>query len=127
MEPVPLVASVLFYTPVVRDLVSWCGVRQVIRALFCSLSLEHLFYVVHAENAACRVLLAAGAGLVRANVKEGLAELLYSAWFWAGFHCVGAPGAGCIAVDCRGSCTMQGCSMQGCCTLTLPSVHACCG
>ena len=29
MDPVPLVASVLFYTPVVRDLVSWCGVRQV--------------------------------------------------------------------------------------------------
>ena len=29
IEPVPLVASVLFYTPFVRDLVSWCGVRQV--------------------------------------------------------------------------------------------------
>ena len=30
VSPVPLVASVLFYTPMVRDLVSWCGVRQVV-------------------------------------------------------------------------------------------------
>ena len=29
IDPVPLVASVLFYTPMVRDLISWCGVRQV--------------------------------------------------------------------------------------------------
>ena len=27
--PVPLVASVLFFTPIIRDFVSWCGVRQV--------------------------------------------------------------------------------------------------
>jgi len=26
---VPLVASVLFFTPIIRDFVSWCGVRQV--------------------------------------------------------------------------------------------------
>ncbi len=32
----PLVASVLFFTPIIRDFVSWCGVRQV-----CSLFLAH--------------------------------------------------------------------------------------
>ena len=29
VSPTPLVASVCFHTPVVRDLCSWCGVRQV--------------------------------------------------------------------------------------------------
>lgn len=29
ITPVPLVASVLFFTPIIRDFVSWCGVRQV--------------------------------------------------------------------------------------------------
>ena len=29
IHPVPLVASVLFFTPIIRDFVSWCGVRQV--------------------------------------------------------------------------------------------------
>lgn len=29
IHPTPLVASVLFFTPIIRDFVSWCGVRQV--------------------------------------------------------------------------------------------------
>ncbi|KAK9814027.1 hypothetical protein WJX73_009556 [Symbiochloris irregularis] len=34
VDPVPLVATVCFYTPVVRDFCSWCGVRQVARKSF---------------------------------------------------------------------------------------------
>ena len=34
LAPVPLVASVCFHAPLVRDLVSWCGVRQVARRTF---------------------------------------------------------------------------------------------
>ncbi|CAK0784954.1 hypothetical protein CVIRNUC_008159 [Coccomyxa viridis] len=34
ITPVPLVASVLFFTPIIRDFVSWCGVRQVARRTF---------------------------------------------------------------------------------------------
>ena len=34
LHPTPLIASVCFYTPIVRDLCSWCGVRQVSTALF---------------------------------------------------------------------------------------------
>ena len=30
IHPTPLVASVLFFTPIIRDFVSWCGVRQVL-------------------------------------------------------------------------------------------------
>jgi 2-acylglycerol O-acyltransferase 2 len=33
VDPTPLVASVLFYAPIIRDFISWCGVRQV-RRLF---------------------------------------------------------------------------------------------
>lgn len=29
IDPIPLIATVCFYTPVVRDFCSWCGVRQV--------------------------------------------------------------------------------------------------
>lgn len=29
ISPTPLIASVCFYTPVIRDFCSWCGVRQV--------------------------------------------------------------------------------------------------
>ncbi|DBB16381.1 hypothetical protein WJX82_004098 [Trebouxia sp. C0006] len=36
--PATLVASILFFTPLVRDLVSWCGLRQVSRRTFvCAL------------------------------------------------------------------------------------------
>ena len=34
VDPNPLVASVLFYAPIIRDFISWCGVRQV-RAPLC--------------------------------------------------------------------------------------------
>ena len=49
MDPVPLVASVLFYTPVVRDLVSWCGVRQVRLATFHRTVL-HRCFPLHPET-----------------------------------------------------------------------------
>ena len=39
LHPTPLIASVCFYTPIVRDLCSWCGVRQVSTALLCQSSL----------------------------------------------------------------------------------------
>jgi hypothetical protein len=29
VQPTPLVASVLFFTPIIREFISWCGVRQV--------------------------------------------------------------------------------------------------
>ena len=29
VDPTPLVASVLFFAPIIRDFISWCGVRQV--------------------------------------------------------------------------------------------------
>lgn len=29
VDPNPLVASVLFWAPIIRDFISWCGVRQV--------------------------------------------------------------------------------------------------
>ncbi|CAL8469789.1 g9331 [Coccomyxa elongata] len=34
IHPTPLVASVLFFTPIIRDFVSWCGVRQVSKRTF---------------------------------------------------------------------------------------------
>ena len=33
VDPMPLVASVLFFSPIIRDFISWCGVRQVISDL----------------------------------------------------------------------------------------------
>lgn len=44
VRPVALIASVCFHTPIIRDLVSWCGVRQVrlillLSSLMFSLSL----------------------------------------------------------------------------------------
>ena len=40
VRPIPLVASVIFFAPIIRDFVAWCGVRQVrlsapCRALIC--------------------------------------------------------------------------------------------
>ena len=31
VRPTPLIATVCFYTPVIRDFCSWCGVRQVLQ------------------------------------------------------------------------------------------------
>ena len=38
VDPTPLVASVLFFAPIIRDFISWCGVRQVRNARHTSCS-----------------------------------------------------------------------------------------